>query len=63
MKKLTEMEAVKRAEWLREEHKRACLVMSTTLVVLGAAIGLFMGYHEHGFVVEVVGLYLVASVG
>lgn len=56
-----ERERLERLEKLREEHKRACLICGTTVIVLGAVIGL-AGFHGIGMVVEATGLYMVALV-
>jgi hypothetical protein len=55
-------EQIDRAKHLREEHKRACMMCATTIVVLGGFIGIYIGHHEAGFVVEAIGLYLVAMI-
>lgn len=55
------MNAVEKAKKVREEHKRAMLILATTVVVLGGVLGV-TGYHGHGMFVEAVGLYLVAII-
>lgn len=52
---------IEAAKKLREEHKRACLICATTVLVIGVLIG-SLGFHGLGLVLEVTGLYLVALV-
>lgn len=56
-----QLEQLEKAKRVREEHKRACLMLATTFVVLGGLLG-YAGFHGYGVVIEVVGLYLVALV-
>lgn len=55
-------EAIEKAKLIREQHRRACLLLGTTVIVLGAWLGIVTGMHGASLVVEAVGLYMVAMV-
>lgn len=56
-----EKQRIENVKHVRENHKRACLICGTSVIVLGAIIGV-CGMHSIGVVVEAIGLYMVAMV-
>lgn len=59
---MTQKAKLEKAKHVREEHRRACLMIATTVIVIGAIVGVGLEMHGIGLIVEVLGLYLVAAV-